>query len=47
MLGNDLQQVLAGQFIAGLEVDNLHLAASTDEGRDVLKRDVIAGLGVI
>ena len=47
MLGDDLQKILAGQVVAGLQIDDLHLSALTNETRDILKRDVVAGLGVI
>jgi hypothetical protein len=47
MLGDDLQQVLAGQVIAGFQINDLHLAARPDEACDVFQRHVIRRLGVI
>jgi len=47
MFGHDLQQVLAGQVVARLQVDDLYLAPVPDERRDILEGDVIAGLGVV
>jgi hypothetical protein len=47
VLGDDLEEVLARQVVAGLEVHDLHLAPRADEARDVLQRDVVARLGVV
>jgi hypothetical protein len=47
VLGNDLQQILPGQIVSGLQIDDLHLTATADESGDILQRDVIAGFSVV
>jgi hypothetical protein len=47
MLGDDLQEILARQVVAGFQIDDLHLAAFADEACDILERDVVRGFGVV
>ena len=47
VLGDDLQQILPGQVVAAFQIDDLDLPPRADEAGNILKRDVIAGLGVV
>ena len=47
VLGDDLQEILPREIVAGLQVDDLHVSPIPDEARDVLERHVIAGLGIV
>lgn len=47
VFGDDLQQVLARDIIAALEVDDLDVAPISNEPGDIVEGDVVAGLGVV
>lgn len=47
VLGDDLQQILPRQVVAGLQIDDPHLPAGADEPGNVVKGDIVARLGVV
>ena len=47
MFCDDLQKILAGEIITGLQIDNLNFASLAEQRCDIFQRDVIAGLRVV
>src|SRR5690606_8093173 len=47
VLGDDLQEILPGEVVTRLEVDDLDLAPLADERGDVFERHIVAGFRVV